>query len=291
MTGYGQATEEGPGLRVTVFLRSVNNRYLDLRVKLPADLAPLEGELRRRIQKQVRRGRVELSLNVERTDGAEHGLALNRSLVATVIAAAEELRREHGIDGDLEVGRLLALPGVLHASTDQPTLTETERGTLDGAVDAALTALDRERAREGETLRRDLLSRVETMLDLVGRIRQEAAALPALARDRLRERIEAMTRGLELDSARLAQEAAIQADRSDVTEEIVRLQGHLEQLRALLDEPDGGPLGKRVDFLLQEVHRETNTVGSKSVSLKLSRLVLELKTETEKVREQTQNLE
>jgi uncharacterized protein (TIGR00255 family) len=291
MTGYGQASQEAPGLRVTVSLRSVNNRYLDLRLKLPADLAPLEAELRRRVQKRVRRGRVEMNLNLERTDDAEPMLSLNRSVVASVLGAAEELRQNHGIDGDLDVGRFLALPGVLHAPADQPALTESERGTLDAAIDAAVEALDRERAREGENLRRDLLSRVDAMLDLVGKIREGAAALPGLARDRLMERIEAMTRGLDLDATRVAQEAAIQADRADVTEEIVRLEGHLEQLRALLGEPDGAPVGKRVDFLLQEIHRETNTIGSKSVSLDLSRLVLELKTETEKVREQTQNLE
>lgn len=291
MTGYGQASEEAPGLRVTVSLRSVNNRYLDLRIKLPADLAPLESSLRRRVQKRVRRGRVEMSLNLERTDGADHVLSLNRSMVASIKSAAEELHQDHGIDGDLDLGRFLALPGVLHAPADQPSLSEGERGTLDAALDAALEALDGERAREGENLRRDLLTRVDTMLDLVGRIRELAAALPGLARDRLMERIEAMTRGLELDANRVAQEAAIQADRSDVTEEIVRLQGHLEQLRTMLGEPDGAPVGKRVDFLLQEVHRETNTIGSKTVSLDLSHLVLELKTETEKVREQTQNLE
>ena len=291
MTGFGQASGDASGARVTVEVRSVNNRYLDLRLRIPSELAAIEGEIRKRVRSRFRRGRVELTLNLERTDGADRAFVLNTALVEAVTAAAGRIRSEYGVEGDLDLRGLLSLPGVLQAAAEGPVISDDERPMVEATVDQALSALERERAREGENLRVDLVARVEQMLGLVDQIRELASGMPALARDRLVERIEAMTHGLDLDPTRVAQEAAIQADRCDVTEEIVRLRGHLEQLAVLLNTPDGEPVGKRLDFLIQEIHRETNTVGSKSVSLDLSRRVLDLKNETEKVREQIQNLE
>jgi uncharacterized protein (TIGR00255 family) len=162
---------------------------------------------------------------------------------------------------------------------------------LERALDEALQALDRERLREGGSLVADLLQRVDLMLDLTARVRERAEEVPALARDKLVKRVEALAEGVEIDPTRLAQEAAFLADRGDVTEELVRLQGHLDQMRAWLASPDGDPVGKRLDFLAQEVQRETNTISSKSADLELSRLALALKAEIERVREQVQNLE
>ena len=163
---------------------------------------------------------------------------------------------------------------------------------LSQALDQALDALDGDRCREGTVLQRELVGRIDTMTRLLQKIRQRAAAVPSALRDRLEQRLAVLRRdGAELDPARVAQEAVFLADRSDVTEEIVRLEGHLEQARSLLAEPDDQPVGKRLEFLLQEINRETNTINSKPADLELTREALTLKAEAEKVREQIQNLE
>ena len=291
MTGYGQGSSEGAGLRITVELRGLNNRFADVRLRLPAELAGLEAALRRRVQSVVRRGRCDLTLNLERVDGSEVSLSLNRPLVESVITAMGTLRDQFGMEGNLSPGDVLSLPGALQTSGPGKDLGEEGRQVVEDALDVALEALDQERLREGAALAADLLDRVDTMLGLVAKLRPRAGEIPELVRKNLLERIETLAEGVELDPTRVAQETAFLADRSDVTEELVRLQGHLEQIRTLLASPDGEPVGKRLDFLLQEVHRETNTVNSKSVDLELSRLSLDMKAEVEKVREQVQNLE
>jgi uncharacterized protein (TIGR00255 family) len=290
MTGYGQGAAEGGGLRVTTEARSVNNRFADVRLKLPPELMSREGELRRRVLSRVRRGRVEVFVGLERSDGLGRS-ALNRSLVASVVEAARALRDEHGVKGRLDLATVLSLPGVLQTSALPGELAEETLQAVERSLNAALDALDADRAREGEALRADLRERVARMEHLTRAIRARAAGVPELARRKLVERVQALAQGVEFDPARLAQEVALIADRSDVTEELVRLAGHLDQAGHLLAEPDGEPVGKRFDFLLQEIHRETNTASSKSGDLELTRLAMDLKAEAEKVREQIQNLE
>jgi uncharacterized protein (TIGR00255 family) len=168
---------------------------------------------------------------------------------------------------------------------------EEEREALFNAVDMALSALDADRRREGEALKREILDRLTTMTRLTTEARERAGAIPDQLKQKLLQRLATLGSDVELDPSRLAQEATFLADRADVTEEIVRLEGHLAQAGGLLEKPDGGPVGKRLDFLLQEIHRETNTICSKSSDLELTRGALALKAEAEKVREQIQNLE
>jgi uncharacterized protein (TIGR00255 family) len=291
MTGYGQGSAEGAGIRVTVELRGVNNRFTDLRLKVPSDVAPMEAAIRRRIQGVVRRGRVEMRLSLERTDPDDAPAALNRSLVRSIVGAARDLQNEFGVRGGLDLTTVLSLPGIIDLRSPERNLSDEEREAIEAALGNALEALERERLREGKVLSSDLLERLSAMEKLLPRLRARAGEVPAEARRKLLERVETLAEGVELDPARLAQEAAFLADRCDVTEELVRLEGHLGQVRALLAEPDGGPVGKRLDFLLQEVHREINTVSSKSADLELSRLALSMRAEAEKVREQIQNLE
>jgi len=291
MTGYGKGSAELPGLRITVELRSLNNRFADLRFRLPPELYAEESEIRRRVSARVQRGRVEMGLEVERTDNGDRGVSLNRALVRAVAEAAREVEREFGIEGRVDVNTVLALPDVLQRTRPLAHLDEAGRAAVYGAVEAALAALDAERRREGETLADEIRPRVARMEAIVGEIRALAAELPAAVQRKLLERVETLAASLSLDPARLAQEAAFLADRSDVTEEIVRLEGHVRQAGSLLERPDGEPVGKRLDFLLQEIHRETNTINSKSGDLEISRRALALKLEAEKVREQIQNLE
>jgi uncharacterized protein (TIGR00255 family) len=291
MTGYGQASAECPGLRVTVELRSLNNRFADVRLKLPSELAGREAELRRRIARRFSRGRVEATIKLERHVEGGSRVTIDEPLVRALAETAARLQDELEIGGSLDLSTLLRLPGVLEIRSDDEAWGDESQATLERTLDQALDVLQREREREGGELRGDLLARFERMAGLSTAIEARAGELPDLVRQKLLERVEALAQGIELDPARVAQEATFLADRSDVTEEVVRLRGHITQAAALLAEPDGEPVGKRLDFLLQEIHRETNTVNSKSADLEMSRHALELKLEGEKVREQVQNLE
>jgi uncharacterized protein (TIGR00255 family) len=290
MTGYGHGAADGPGVRVIVDVRSVNNRFADLRLRLPDAAVSLEQDVRRKVLGRIRRGRVEVDFTFERAPGAA-ATTVNRPLVDDVVAAARELSRAYGIPGTLDLTAILRIPGVVQLGGAAYDLDEGGRVALEAALDAALDAHDSERCREGEALRADLVARFLRMDALVAAVAARAAEVPAAARRKLEERLQALTAGLALDPARLAQEAAFLADRADVTEEIVRLRGHLAQARSMLEHPDGETVGKRLDFLLQEIGRETNTIGSKSADLEISRRALDLKAEAEKVREQIQNLE
>ena len=291
MTGYGQGAAEVRDGRVVVVLRSVNNRFADFRLKLPPELAAREGDLRRRCQKVVRRGRLEMSISFERTAEGHTAHALNRAQVEAALGAVRALRDDYGIEGPLDLATMLSFPGITQPPGREHEIGDDEIAAVERALEQALESIDRDRAREGQAMRVDILSRVDRMTALVGDLENRGRDNPAQIRDKLVERIATLTDGVDIDPARIAQEAAFLADRSDFTEELVRLRAHLEHMRALLATPDGDPVGKRLDFLVQEVHRETNTVGSKSSDLESSRLALELKAEIEKIREQVQNLE
>ncbi len=290
MTGYGKGSAEVPGLRVTVELRSLNHRFADLRLRLPLEMGAEEAEIRRMVLSRVRRGRLEMSLECERSADAGPGAILNEPLVQAVVAAARTAKEKFGIEGTLDVNTLFGVPDVLRRGADPGEIDGPGQDAVRAALVQALDALDAERLREGVALRDEILARLYAMEGLVSEIRGIAAGLPSTLHRKLEERVESLA-GLALDPARLAQEAAFLADRCDVTEELVRLEGHVRQSRALLDEPGVEPVGKRLDFLLQEIHRETNTINSKASDLSVSRRALALKSEAEKVREQIQNLE
>lgn len=290
MTGFGQGAAEAPALRVEVQIRSVNNRFADIRLRLPEGVAAREADLRRRVQPCVRRGRVEVDVRFER-DRAESGAArVNRAAAAGVLEAARGLREALGVPGEIDVATLLQVPGVLE-TTASNTLDEAEWAAVERSLDLALAAFEADRVREGAALAQDLLQRFGRMRALASGIVGLAGAVPAAIRKKLTDRIQALLSSSEIDPTRLAQEAAFLADRADITEELVRLDGHLGQAASLLSAPDGEPVGKRLDFLLQEIQRETNTVCSKSPDLEITRAALELKAETERIREQIQNLE
>ena len=291
MTGYGQGQQDAGDLRVTVELKAVNNRFADVRFRLPAELAGWEARFRRTVLSRVRRGRVELSVRFERGHAAAGAPALNRELLEVVLAGARQLRDEHGLKGELDLARIVAIPGLFRAEAPALGGDKEQLEVLDRCLALGLDALDADRLREGQALATELLERLRTMQDLTRTMTERAATVPATVRDRLIARLDSLGVEFQLDPARVAQEAALLADRCDVTEELVRLEGHLKQAIALVGEPDGQPVGKRLDFLLQEIHRETNTVNSKSSDLELTRTALAMKAEAEKVREQVQNLE
>jgi uncharacterized protein (TIGR00255 family) len=294
MTGFGQGSAESDGYRVTVDVRTVNHRFVDVRVRVPSELAALERDARKRILARVRRGRVEASFRVDRIADAASRVRVNAELVRSAVHAAHELAAEHGLPGALTVSDVLRVPGVLVEDRSADPEVDGLAAAAVGALDRALDSLQADREREGEDLRRDLAGRIESMRGWTASVREHAAEVPRRAREKLLERLAALSQGVELDPARLAQEATFLADRADVTEELVRLDAHLDEALRILgtgEQAADEPVGKRMDFLVQEIHRETNTINSKSSELEISRAAMALKTETEKVREQVQNLE
>lgn len=287
MTGYGQGTANGDTFTVTVDLRSVNNRNLDIHWRAPQDLASLEIPLKKQIQAALARGRVDVTISFAQTGDITY--ELNRPLIRGYLEALRTMREEFGLAGDADLASIARLPNVLQASNNSNTLSEAVVQGVEAALMQALAALVAMRAVEGHELQKELLARVDRIEKHVALIEESAEGVVDTYRDKLRKRVSELLDKNALDETRLAQEVAYLAERSDITEEIARLKSHLGQLRELL--AGDGETGKKLDFLLQETNREANTVLSKSAELSISDAALAIKTEVEKLREQSQNVE
>ena len=296
MTGYAQARGETSGWAIRVSVKSVNHRFLDLKLRLPEGFDLYELRLRQIVRERIHRGHVDVHVGVE--PGAAAPIQVNRDLVNVYLKAADELRLQTAVSAELDVVALLRLPGVIGGLA--PAVPEDEEAqeqlgaTLDGCLREALTKLDEMRRAEGRHLAEELRGRVARIGEMVEQVRSLATTLrPAFAR-RLEARLKDLLGSTTIDPARVAQEAALLAERSDISEELDRLRSHLQQFGKLLD--GAGELGKKLDFLLQEMHREANTMLSKtpgveSEALAITGLSLEIKAEIEKLREQVQNIE
>jgi uncharacterized protein (TIGR00255 family) len=292
MTGFGRASFQVADLAFDVELRSVNHRYLDVRVRLPRSLATLEGEVRARIQARLSRGKVDLVVAAPGGGAPSQRLEVDFEAARAYLEAAARLHESAQVEGALDVGTVLALPGVSRF-VEPEAPAEVVRESLLGAVDDALEALDAMRAAEGVAVERDLLERVSKVETRAAELERRAGTVQTAVRERLRRRAEQLGRetGL-LDEARLHQELVIAADRMDVTEEIVRLRSHAEQFRCIAEEgASDKPVGRRLDFLLQEFAREANTIGAKGADAPIAHEIVELKAEIERLREQVQNVE
>jgi uncharacterized protein (TIGR00255 family) len=292
MTGFGRASFQVKDLAFDLEVRSVNHRYLDARVRLPRLLAGFEADVRRRIQQRFARGKLDLSVSAAGGAAPPTRLEIDLEAARQYLRAAAELGDEGDVSGKLEVGSLLALPGVSRFAEPEVSADELHSG-LSRATDVALEALDAMRASEGAALERDLLSRLVRVAELADSLDQRASSVQDSVRERLRRRAEQLALEVgPIDEARLRQEIVIAADRMDVTEEIVRLRSHVDQFRQIVVVGDvGKPVGRRLDFLLQEFGREANTIGSKGSDAPIAHQVVELKTEIERLREQVQNVE
>ncbi len=289
MTGYGRGSVVGDDFFVSVDLKTVNNRFLDIHLRLNTELLSLEPAIKRRIGSRLSRGRVDLTISFERTSQVAY--ELNRPLIAGYLSALREMQQEFDIAGELDLNVLARLPGALQPARE--SLDEKMIAGIEKAVEEALDELERMREKEGEALCTEMRERLERIEALVPTIEKAAAGLVDLYRLRLQKRIgELLNRDgqlLELDPARLAQEVAYLSDRSDVSEEMLRLRSHLAQFREALDSTS--ETGKMLDFLLQELNREANTTLSKSADLSIKEAALAIKAEIEKIREQVQNVE
>ena len=290
MTGFGRGAVAGEDFKVAVEIKTVNNRYLDIHLRLGQELSSLEMNLRKLISSRLSRGRVDLNISFERS--ATTAYEINRPLVAGYINVLREIQQEFNLAGDVDIASVTRLPGALTTARDG--LDEDSVAGIERAIGEALDDLERMRESEGATLAGEMRGRIAKIETEVPVIESAAEGLADAYRQRLQKRIgELVNRGggptVELDAGRLAQEVAYLADRSDISEELVRLRSHLEQFRATIDSP--GEVGKRLDFLLQELNREANTVLSKSTEVSIKDAGLAIKAEVEKLREQVQNVE
>jgi uncharacterized protein (TIGR00255 family) len=289
MTGFGRGAATGENFSVAVDLKTVNNRFLDVHLRIGPELSALEAVIKRRISQRLSRGRVDANLTFERT--GEVAYELNRPLIAGYISALRSMQQEFEVAGEPDINVLARLPGAMQPVRDG--LDETMVTGIEQAIDDALADLEQMRAREGEELAAEMRSRLDEIERHVPLIENAASGLVEAYRSRLQKRIAELVardgQNIELDQGRLAQEVAYLADRSDISEEIARLRSHLTQFREVVE--TDGETGKRLDFLLQELNREANTVLSKSTDMAIKEAGLAIKAEVEKLREQVQNVE
>lgn len=289
MTGYGRGTVSEDNFSVTVELKTVNNRFLDISLRLSNEMQQLETEIKRLISSRLARGRVDVNLQYERTDQINY--ELNRPMIVGYLAAMKKMQEEFELSGEPDINVIAKLPNVMVPKKDE--ISEAFAFGVAAAVTTAIEDLERMRQSEGDMLRAELEARLDTIEQLLPPIESESASVSEDYRQRLTKRIGEMLAKsesqIELDQARLAQEIAYLSDRSDISEEIARLRTHIEHFRTIMD--DEKEVGKRLDFLTQELNREANTITSKTSNMIVKENALAIKSEIEKIREQVQNVE
>lgn len=288
MTGYGRGAALADGRELTIELKSVNHRYLDLGMRLPRHLNFLEEPIRSQITAGLSRGHVDVFVSYRNTRSDARSVEINAALLEAYIASARDIGRKLGLVDDLSLSAALKLPDVteLHEADEDPGAVLT---LLQAALSDAIAALTLMRAQEGGRLREDLEARLRTIAELREQIAERAPLVVEEYRTKLSERIEVLLQGVEVDRTRLATEVALFSDRASIDEEIVRLKSHTQQAELLLASNE--PAGRKLDFVVQEMNREFNTIGSKANDGTLTSLVLSGKAEIEKIREQIQNIE
>ena len=288
MTGYGRAVETVNGREFTVELRSVNNRYLDCTVKLPRVLTFAEEAVKQAVKASVSRGKVDVFISMKSENGSEVQVSLNKGVLEAYLTAMRQMVTEHGVRDDISAVSLSRMPEVF--TVDKPDVDEEQlQADLMSVVQKALDGYDAMRTAEGAALDADLRSRGQTILELVSQVEQGSGQTVSDYRTRLENKMKEVLASTTIDESRILTEAAIFADKVAVDEETVRLRSHLQQMNAMLS--GGGAVGRKLDFLLQEMNREANTIGSKCSDVRLARIVVDIKAELEKIREQTQNIE
>ena len=288
MTGYGRAVETVNGREITVEVRSVNNRYLDCTVKLPRLLSFTEDAVKQAVKQEISRGKVDVFITVHSEGGEDVKITLNTAMVEGYLAAMKQMEEQYGVRNDVSVSTLSRMNDVF--TVDKPEIDEEQlQKDLMAVVAKALQSYDAMRSAEGKNLENDLRSRGRTILDLVAQVEQGSSQTVIDYRTRLYNKLREVLENTAIDESRILTEAAIFADKVAVDEETVRLRSHLEQMNNMLTA--GGAIGRKLDFLLQEMNRESNTIGSKCSDVRLARIVVDIKAELEKIREQTQNIE
>lgn len=289
MTGFGRASATEDNFSITVELKTVNNRFLDINLRVPSELQMLEPTIKKLIGNRLARGRVEVNLQYDRSDEVE--FELNRPLIKGFLAAMQEMRTEFSLGGEPDINVIARLPNVVMTKKEEPS--EEFLATVEKVFATALDDLEQMRTKEGDMLATELASRLNDIESRIPPIEIEAAGVAEEFRIRLTKRIGDMlaksASQIELDQLRLAQEVAYLAEKADISEEITRLKTHIEHFRGIVT--DDRDVGKRLDFLTQELNREANTIASKTNNMTVKENALAIKSEIEKIREQVQNVE
>lgn len=291
MTGYGRGEAVLDGLTVVVELRAVNNRYLDCTVKMPRAYIFAENSLKERVQSRVGRGKVDLFVNMARAAGDDMTVTVNEGLAKSYLQALKTLLELDGgvyLKSSSYITDLARFPDVLTVEKKEED-AESVKALMLKALDLALDDFDFMRQTEGEKLVEDISSRADTISELLSQVEERAPGIVADYRARLTAKLQEVLGSTQIDESRILTEAAIYADKVAVDEETVRLRSHLSQLHEMLEQ--GGAIGRKLDFLIQEFNREANTIGSKCSDMETSRIVVDIKAEIEKIREQVQNIE
>jgi uncharacterized protein (TIGR00255 family) len=288
MTGYGSAEIERDGQRLTAEVRSVNHRFFEISIRAPKLVSLFEDQIRQLVQDRFSRGKFSLSINWSGAGESGEVLKVNEVVADRYVKLLENLRSRYSLESGLDLRTLATLPDVF--SWEHTALSDEETWALiETLVSKACESLNAMKAREGQALRADLEQRLKMVRDELGRVVARAPLRPAEAKERLMSRVQALLADVEMDPIRIAQEIALLSDRLDCTEECVRLDAHLDQFRALMD---GSELaGRKLNFLLQEMNREANTIGSKANDVEIAHAVVVIKEELERLREQVQNVE
>ncbi len=288
MTGYGKGVYESDNLKLVVELKSVNHRFLDLSIKMPKQLNFAEDAARRMLKERVGRGHVEVYVNVEDKRADKGVLAVDYELARQYLAAAREMRGRLGADGELTVSDLIKTGNIVSftpAEADEDELAKA----LDAALGDAIAALDKMRSTEGANLARDMSSKLDEMKIVVDKVAELAPDTLRQHADKVRERVSEYLKDVSIDEGKFLNEMAFFADKVAIDEELTRLNSHIPHFRAILEK--GGAVGKQLDFVVQEMNRESNTIGSKCNDIRVAECVVSLKCTIEKLREQIQNLE
>jgi uncharacterized protein (TIGR00255 family) len=293
MTGFASLTHEDERATIGITVRAVNHRFLDIQLRIPQWLGDIEPRVRSVLQRRLARGRVELAVSVQQRTPAAPSVELNAEFADALAAVVEQARERGLVSGSMTPGDLLRLPQAItvreRAADVDPVVEAQLAGSVEAAVEQALAELDAMRIREGAHLQADLDGRRDFLAEQIERLRAAADQGRASLEERLHERIRDLSLELPVDQAMIAQEIVRAAGRSDITEEVTRFRGHLAHWEALTAGDE--PCGRKLDFLLQEMNREVNTIGSKADGLNVSELIITVKAELEKMREQVQNVE
>lgn len=288
MTGYGRGEAVLHDRTITVELRAVNNRYLDCTVKIPRLYVFAEEAIKSCVQKQVGRGKVDVFVSIDATAADKIDVSLNKPVADGYYQALKQMQAAYGLTDDISVSLLSRFPDVFLVEKEQGD-ADVIAGDIVQVLTQALADFNAMREREGEKLAQDIQGRAQTIASLVSQVEERSPQTVAEYREKLRQRMQEVLENTQLDESRILTEAALFADKVAVDEETVRLRSHLDQLGQMLEQ--GGAIGRKLDFLIQEFNREANTIGSKCSDVALARVVVELKGEIEKIREQVQNIE
>jgi len=286
MTGYGRSDEHNDQLVLTVEIRTINSRFLDFSPRLPKSLLPFEDEAYRIVKKRCERGRVSLTAKVEYLPGEKTGLTLNQDKLEEYMLVIKDIQKSSDRDDFPSMGDILRLPDIV-VNGDQKDENELKTVFL-SVLNKTISEVEVNRLSEGKNIKTDLSMRLELLIGLVGKIRKKSLSDRDDNMERLKQKIQALVEDINLDESRLYQEIAILAEKKDITEELVRLDSHIDLFTKYMNSKDSK--GKKLNFLLQEMGREINTIGSKTDEIEISHLAVDMKDELEKIREQVQNI-